>query len=130
MYSSASIEGMGFAIPISDVESLLDTLIKGKNDNSGLTLGIEGYVTNSGLISYYDLPEGFYISKIYPDSNASEAGLEIGNIITEIDNNKVTSINIIKKVLNTKNIGDTVTIKVKYASRNEYLEKEVTVTLK
>lgn len=130
MYSSASIEGMGFAIPISDVESLLDTLIKGENDNSGLTLGIEGYVTNSGLISYYDLPEGFYISKIYPDSNASEAGLEIGNIITEIDNNKVTSINIIKKVLNTKNIGDTVTIKVKYASRNEYLEKEVTVTLK
>lgn len=130
MYSSASIEGMGFAIPISDVESLIDTLIKGENDNSGLTLGIEGYVTNSGLISYYDLPEGFYISKIYPDSNASEAGLEIGNIVTEIDNNKVTSINTIKKVLNTKNVGDTVSIKVKYPSGNEYLEKEVTITLK
>ena len=129
-YSSVSIEGMGFAIPISDVESLIDTLIKGENDNGGMVLGIEGYVTTSGLFSYYGLPEGFYISKIYPDSNAEGAGLEIGNIITEIDNNKVTSLNTIKKVLNTKNTGDTVTLKIKYPSRNEYLEKEVTVTLK
>ena len=129
-FSSVSIEGMGFAIPISNVESLIDTLIKGEDDKGGMVLGIEGYVTTSGLFSYYGLPEGFYISKILPDSNAEAAGLEIGNIITEIDNNKVTSLNTIKKVLNTKNVGDSVTLKIKYPNRNEYLEKEVAITLK
>ena len=127
--SSASIEGMGFAIPISDVEELIKTLIKGENDTSGVTLGIEGYMTTSGNISSYRLPEGFYISAITKDGNADKSELEIGNIITEIDNNKVTSLESIKKVLNKKEKGDKVTLKIKYASRNEYKEKEITITL-
>ena len=127
--TSASIEGMGFAIPISDVEEIIKTLISGKDDEGGLTLGIEGYMTTSTYMYNYRLPEGFYISKIADDSNASKSELEIGNVITEIDNNKVTSIETIKKVLNKKEKGDKVTLKVKYASRNEYKEKEITITL-
>ncbi|MBE6157346.1 MAG: trypsin-like serine protease [Firmicutes bacterium] len=124
--SSASIEGMGFAIPISDVEEIIKNLIKGKNDESGVSLGIEGYMTDSN----YNLPEGFYISAISSNSNASKSELEIGNIITEIDNNKVTSIDTLRKVLNKKNKGDKVTLKIKYASRNTYKEKEITISLK
>ena len=127
--SSASIEGMGFAIPISDVESIITKLINGENDEGGLTLGIEGYMTNSGAIYNYNLPEGFYISVITSGGNAEKSELEIGNIITEIDNNKVTSIETIRKVLNKKEKGDTVLLKVKYVSRNEYKEKEITITL-
>ena len=127
--SSASIEGMGFAIPISDVEELIKKLIKGENDTSGVTLGIEGYMTNSENLVNYNLPEGFYISKITKNGNAEKNGLEIGNIITEIDNNKVTSIEVIKKVLNKKEKGDKVTLKIKYASRNEYKEKEIKIVL-
>ena len=122
---SASIEGMGFAIPISDVEDLIEKLINGENDTGGITLGIEGVMTNSSR----GLPEGCYISKIVEGSNADKSELEIGNIITEIDGNKVTSIETIRKVLNKKNSGDKVTLKVKYASHNEYKEKEVTITL-
>lgn len=128
--SNASVEGMGFAIPISDVEDIIETLIKGENDIGGLTLGIEGYMTNSGNIAGYKLPEGFYIASITSGGNADESELEIGNIITEIDNNKITSIETIRKVLNKKNEGDTVTLKVKYVSRNEYKEKEIIITLK
>ena len=125
--SSASIEGMGFAIPISNVESIIKTLIKGENDTSedGVTIGIEGYMTNSA----YNLPEGFYVSKIVEGGNADKSELEIGNIITEVDGNKVTSVESFKKVLNNKNKGDKVVLKVKYASRNEYKEKEITITL-
>ena len=123
--TSASIEGMGFAIPISDVESLIEDLINGKNDEGRVTLGIEGYMTNSG----YRLPEGFYVSSITDGGNADKSDLEIGNIITEIDNNKVTSIETIRKVLNKKEKGDKVTLKIKYASKNEYKEKEITITL-
>ena len=128
--STASIEGMGFAIPISDVTDLIKDLINGKNDEDSVALGIEGYMTNSNSIANYRLPEGFYITAITKDSNASNSDLEIGNIITEIDNNKVTSIEIIKKVIYKKNKGDTVTLKVKYASKNEYKEKEIVITLK
>ena len=127
--TSASIEGMGFAIPISDVEEIIKKLIKGENDEGGITLGIEGYMTTSGGISNYKLPDGFYISKITEDSNAEKSELEIGNIITEIDGNRVTSVETIRKVLNKKEKGDKVTLKIKYVSRNEYKEKEITLTL-
>jgi len=127
--TSASVEGMGFAIPISNVESVIETLINGKDDDSNVTLGIEGYMTNESGFSGYGLPEGFYISKIVEGSGADKAGLEIGNIITEIDDNKVTSIDIIRKVLNKKEKDDTVKIKVKYASRNEYKEKDLEIKL-
>ena len=126
--SSASVEGMGFAIPISDVEDIIKDLINGKNDTGALTLGIEGYMTTSGNIASYRLPKGFYVSSITTGGNADKSELEIGNIITEIDNNKVTSLETIKKVLNNKEKGDKVTLKVKYASRNEYKEKEIIIT--
>ena len=127
--SNASIEGMGFAIPISDVEEIIEKLIKGENDTGALTIGIEGYMTNSGNISSYGLPEGFYVSAITSGGNADKSELAIGNIITEIDGNKVTSLEVIKKVLNKKEKGDKVILKVKYPSRNEYKEKEITITL-
>ena len=126
--TSASIEGMGFAIPISDIESIIEKLIKGEDDKGGVLLGIEGYMTNSDTLSGYNLPEGFYVSAISKDGNAYASDLEIGNIIIEIDGNKVTSLESIKKVLNKKEKGDKVKLKVKYASRNEYKEKEITIT--
>ena len=127
--TNASIEGMGFAIPISNVEDIIESLINGNNDTGSLTLGIEGYMTNSGYIINYGLPEGFYVSGINKDGNADKSELEIGNIITEIDGNKVTSVETIKKVLNKKEKGDKVNLKIKYTSRNEYKEKEIIITL-
>ena len=123
--SSASIEGMGFAIPISDVESIIKDLIQGKDDESGVSLGIEGYMTNSN----YGLPNGFYISQITSGSSASKSELEVGNIITEIDGKEVTSFDTLRKVLNKKEKGDKIILKVKYVSRNEYKEKKITITL-
>lgn len=127
--SSASIEGMGFAIPISNVEKLIEDLINGKDDEGGLLLGIEGYMTNTDNFAGYKLPEGFYVSVISATGNASKSDLEIGNIIVEIDNNKVTSLDVIRKVLDKKEKGDKVTLKVKYPSRSEYKEKEIIITL-
>lgn len=126
---NASIEGMGFAIPISSVNDVIKDLINGKNDEGALTLGIEGYMTNSSNIAGYGLPIGFYVSVISKDGNAVNSDLEIGNIITEIDNKEVTSLDVIKRVLNKKEKGDSVTLKVKYPSRNEYKEKEIKIVL-
>ena len=101
----------------------------GKNDEGALTLGIEGYMTNSSNIAGYGLPVGFYVSAISKDGNASSSDLEIGNIITEIDSKEVTSLDVIKRVLNKKEKGDSVTLKVKYPSRNEYKERDIKIVL-
>ena len=128
--SGASIEGMGFAIPISDVEDIIKDLMNGKNDESkDLTIGIEGYMTNTGGISSYNLPQGFYIAAITKGGNAEKSDLEIGNIIVKVDGKEVTSMDVFKGVLNKKSLGDKITLTVKYPSRNEYKEKDVVVIL-
>lgn len=124
----SSIEGMGFAIPMSIITPIVEKLINGEDDE-GLSLGIEGYMTNSRAIASYKLPGGLYISAIVPGSNADKSGLAIGNIITAVDGAEITSIDGLKKVLNRKEKGDQIVLKIKYADRTEYKEKEVAITL-
>lgn len=125
----ARVEGMGFAIPISDVNELITDLINGEEISEGATLGIEGYMTNQGYGISYNVPTGFYIAGITSGSAADKAGLEIGNIITEIEGEKVESVSDIQNVLYDKKSGDEVTLKISYVNGREYQEKEVKVTL-
>lgn len=125
----ASVEGMGFAIPISDVNELITNLINGEEISEGATLGVKGYMTNQGYGISYNVPTGFYIAGITSGSAADKAGLEIGNIITEIEGEKVESVSDIQNVLYDKKSGDEVTLKISYVNGREYQEKEVKVTL-
>lgn len=125
--SEASIEGMGFAIPISDVKNLITDLMNGEEESNGMTLGIEGYMTNNSNVSGYNLPIGFYISKITEGGYADKNNVEIGYIITKIDNKEVSSVNDIKNVLYEKKVGDTITLKVKYPSGRNYAEKDIEI---
>ena len=127
--TSASIEGMGFAIPISDVKDLITSLMNGEEDKSDATMGIEGYMITEEQASAYNMPMGFYISKIVENSGADKANLEIGNIITEIEGKKVENFSDLKNVIYDKKKGDKVKIKVSYTSGRKYKEKEVEVTL-
>ncbi len=125
--SSASIEGMGFAIPISDVKELITKLMNGKEDTSDGTIGVEGYIIEKN--NNMGIPQGFYISKIVSGSGADKAGLQIGYVISEIDGNKVEDFSDLSDVLYEKSKGDKVTLTIKYPSKNEYKEKKVKVTL-
>ncbi len=127
--TSASIEGMGFAIPISDVKDLITALMNGEEAPQNGVIGIEGYMVTSTQASSYNMPEGLYISKIVSGSGADKAGLEIGNIIVGIDGKEVTKISVITDYLTTKKKGDKITLKIKYISGKEYKEKAVEVTL-
>lgn len=128
--SSASIEGMGFAIPISDVKELIEGLMNGEEvDDSDVVLGIEGYIVTEAQSKNYNIPQGFYISKVTEGKAAEKAGIEMGNIVTEIEAKKVESVETIKGILLDKKVGDKVKVKVSYISKNKYAEKEVEVTL-
>ena len=127
--TSASIEGMGFAIPISNVKDLITSLMNGEDDESDAAIGIEGYLITKQQSESYNMPSGFYISKINKGSGADKAKLEIGDIITEIEGNKVEGVEDITGIINEKKKGDKVKLKISYTSGREYKEKEVEVTL-
>ena len=123
-YNSASIEGMGFAIPVSDVKETIEDLMNGKGStetSSGAVIGITGDMV-SGEIT------GFYISEV-TSKNASKAGLEAGYIVTGVEGKKVTSMEVISNVLKGKKAGDKITLTVAYPNGNKYKEKDVKVTL-
>lgn len=122
--SSASIEGMGFAIPISDISETITTLMNGEEDSS-VTIGIEGYIISEQ--NSYNMPAGFYISKIVSGSGADKSDLEIGNIVTKINGDEITDISDIQKVLNKLKKGDKVKLTVSYVSGREYKEKDIEV---
>ena len=126
--TSPTIEGMGFAIPISDIKDLITSLMNGEED-SNPTIGIEGYMITASQAKTYNMPVGFYISKIVKNSGADKAGIEVGNIIVEVEGNKVESFTDISSVLYTKNKGDKIKLKINYPSGREYKEKELEVTL-
>lgn len=129
--TSASIEGMGFAIPISDVEDLIENLMNGTTltEEQRGYLGVSGYMVTSEYSEAYDIPEGFYIKSIVKNSGADKVGLSIGNIVTEINGTKVQQFADITEILETKKAGETVELTVKYISGREYKEKKVKLTL-
>lgn len=128
--SSASIEGMGFAIPISDVSDLITKLMNGEtlSEEQRGYLGVSGYMI-SDENNEMQLPKGFYINSIVKNSGADKAGLSIGNIITAIDGNEVNQFSDISEVLENKKAGEKVKLTIKYSSGREYKEKTVTISL-
>lgn len=127
--TSASIEGMGFAIPITDVKDLITNLMNGEEDKSDATIGVEGYMVTEEQNKAYNMPIGFYISSIVENSGADKAGLEIGNIITAINDNEVKSFSDLTDVLYTKKKGDKVKLRISYTSGRKYSSKDVEITL-
>ncbi len=126
MTSGASIEGMGFAIPISNVSELITSLMNGEEDEA-VTIGIEGYIIEDE--NAYNMPAGFYVSRIVSGSGADKSDLEIGNIITKINGKEVTALSDIQSVLYDLKKGDKVTLTVSYVNGRQYKEKDVVVTL-
>ena len=127
--TSASVEGMGFAIPISDVKEIVTRLMNGEEDVSNASMGVEGYMVDEKISKSYNMPVGFYISKIVSGSGADKADLEIGNIITEIEGQQVKAFDDIRDIIYSKKKGDKIKIKISYINGRKYSEKEVVVTL-
>lgn len=124
---ASDAEGMGYAIPISVAKPIIDDLMdngskqKASKDNRGV-LGVTAY-TPTGV-------EGAYISSIDSGSAADEAGLEVGDIIIEIEDAKIASRTDLDTNLAYYEAGQTIKVKVLRKGSNGYEEVEVEVTLK
>lgn len=132
--SSSSVEGMGYAIPISDVQPIIEELML-KESRDIVSESAQGYLgitpidVTSEISESYDMPLGIYISKIEENSPAQAAGLSKGNIITKFDGQTVKSRSDLVTLLTYYRAGETVDIVAMVQGANGYTEKTFTVTL-
>ena len=111
-YSQATVEGLGFAIPISTAKPIIDELIQNGYVAGRPAIGISGEQLPAAARVYYGLPEGVYVTYVAPDSGAWEAGVRKGDIITAINGTAVSSVDALNTVKNRFSAGDTVTLTI------------------
>ena len=89
-YTSTSVEGIGYAIPINTVQSVVEDILAGKTNQeleSGVVLGITGYDITEQMSKAYNMPEGIFVQFVESDSAAEVSGLLPGDIILGVDGN-------------------------------------------
>ena len=109
--SGASIEGIGFAIPIDDVMSMIDDLIN-YGYVTGAYLGVMVNDVDAESANYYGIPLGAYVAEVTPGYAAEAAGLKAKDIIVALGDYKVTSVSQLTRALRNFSAGETTTITV------------------
>ena len=132
--SSSSVEGMGYAIPISDVQSIIEELMLKETrdvvpEQAQGYLGIGGTDVTTDISETYGMPVGIFINRIYDNSPAGAAGLSKGNIITKFDGQTVKSMSELKSLLTYYRSGETVEIVAMIQGNNGYSEQKFSLTL-
>lgn len=120
-YASTDVEGIGYAIPISDAMVVIEKLISGEQVETAQTgyLGIQGK----------DIDNGVYVYKVYDGSAAEKAGLRPGDIIVGLDGNAITTMSQLKELLSYYAAGEEIILNVYKVEGNEYVQKEIKVVL-
>jgi serine protease Do len=132
--ASTEVEGVGYAIAISDVSDVLENLMNAKTrekieDGAHGVLQIKGASVSSEGHQLYGIPEGVFVSEIEDDGAADEAGITKNSIITKFDGKTITSIETLVSLLEYYEPGEEVEVTIAVLDGNEYNEKTVTVTL-
>ena len=130
-----SVEGIGYAIPISDVSDLIQGLMnqetkeKVDEDDQGM-IGITGISVSDAFSQQIDLPAGVYVTEVTSGGGADKAGMTKGCIITALNGNSVDSMDALQGQLEYYAKGETVTLTLQIPQTNgEYKEQTVDVTL-
>ena len=122
--SGATIEGIGFAIPMDDVIGMLDDL-REYGYVKGAYLGVSVISMDASVAEAYGLPTGSKVSVVEPESCAAKAGIQVGDIITGMGGYDVTGNSDLLSILRKFEAGDTTTITVYRGGQ----EIDLTITL-
>ena len=133
-YSDTTVEGMGYAIPITAVQDRLDDLMnrqtREKVDESEKGyLGISCATVSSDVSEAYGIPEGVLVTDVASKSAAEKAGIKANYVITKIDGQSISNAEELTEKLNYYAVGETVPITYEYLKDDAYVEKTVDVTL-
>lgn len=129
-----TIEGMGYAIPISTAKPIIQELMEKKVRPSGKTestayLGISGMAVTGELLERYDLSKGIYITQVFADTPARKAGIKKGDILLSVDDYEVGDMEDLSKALSYYEEGAEVTVKILKRSNSGYVSQELSVIL-
>ena len=127
-----SVEGMGYAIPISDASDTIQNLMN-QETKTKVSEAEQGYLGIQGVdvsAKMYNMPTGVYISDVVKNGGAQQAGLTKGSVITGLEGTTISDMNSLKEQLQYYRVGDKVKVTVQVPGNNgEYTEKTVEVTL-
>ena len=121
-YGEASVEGLGFAIPINDAAEIIKSLINDGYVTGRPQLGITGTTITEEQAAFYHIPQGVYV---YSVSENSAAGLQEGDVITAIDGVEITKMEELNERKNLHKAGETVTLGIN--RDGESMEVQVTL---
>lgn len=127
-----SVEGMGYAIPITTAKTILTDLMNASSVSTkdAAFLGVVGRDINESYSSALGIPSGIYVSQVVSGSPAEKAGISAGDVITKFEGNNVSTMSGLKEKLALKKANTKVKITFKRANQSgTYKEKTVTVTL-
>ena len=130
--ASTEVEGMGYAIAITDVSDILENLMnetpRDRLEDHGV-LAITGTSVSEEAASVYDIPEGVLVAEVVKGGAADKAGIQVKNIITEFDGKRVRSIDALVDMLQYYEPGEEVEVTLQVLGNGGYEEKKVTVKL-
>ncbi len=123
--SSAGVEGLGFAIPTTTVQDVVNQIITQGYVSGRPSLGIEAESISSFYQMYYNLPAGLYITEVLDGSSAEAVGLRSGDVLVILENTRVTGMDAVKSILYSHKVGDTVSAVI-YRNGRQY-QVELTI---
>ena len=132
--ASTEVEGMGYAIAISDVTDILQNLMNETSrdkldDSEHGVLGIKGSSVSSEAVQMYGIPAGVFVKEVTEGGAADKAGLKANSVITEFNGKTVSSINQLSEYLSYYEPDEEVELTVQVPHGTSYKEETVKVTL-
>lgn len=133
-YSSTEVEGMGYAIPISKAQDIINNLMTKKTRNEVTAekagyLGIQGQNVSQEMAAMLDMPTGIFVYKILEGGAASKTELREKDIIVKFDDQTVRTMANLQDMLKYYEEGETVNLTVKSLENGAYVERTIPVTL-
>ena len=134
-YADSQVEGMGYAIPISKAEPILEELMnretRDKVEDSSKVgyMGVKAADLTTEAIQMYNMPAGAFITEVTEGGAADNAGIKKGDIIVKLDGQKVSGKDNLVDKLQYYEVGETIEVVISRANSGEYKEQTVEVTL-
>ena len=131
-YADTKVEGIGYAIPMRDAIPIINELMKRQvlSDSEKGYLGITGKTISDSVSEAYGIPVGVYVSEVSDSGAAKAAGIKKGDVITKINDAKVSTIEQVQNKVNNTKAGTEITVTISRSQDGEYKEQNLKVTLK
>lgn len=129
-YSNQVVEGIGYAIPISDAIPIMNQLMNKVNipESKKAVLGIKGQDISKETSKSFHMPVGVYIREVIRGSKAEKAGLKMGDIIVSLNDRTISSMKTLQEALSYFKVGDTTKITIRRQDNGTYYNLTIDIT--